>query len=64
LKTGFGNEWLKVGGVKIIADGAIAGRTAYLSKAEIEALMKPENYLGRTGEIITRTIKRAREIRG
>jgi len=31
LKTGFGNEWLKVGGVKIIADGAIAGRTAYLS---------------------------------
>ena len=32
LKTGFGNEWLKVGGVKIIADGAIAGRTAYLSQ--------------------------------
>lgn len=30
LKTGFGNEWLKVGGVKILADGAIAGRTAYL----------------------------------
>jgi predicted amidohydrolase YtcJ len=32
LKTGFGNEWLKVGGIKIIADGAIAGRTAYLSE--------------------------------
>ena len=32
LKTGFGNEWLKVGGVKIIADGAIAGRMAYLSE--------------------------------
>ena len=32
LKTGFGNEWLKVGGVKIFADGAIAGRTAYLSE--------------------------------
>ncbi len=31
LKTGFGNEWLKVGGIKIIADGAIAGRTAFLS---------------------------------
>lgn len=32
LKTGFGNDWLKVGGVKIFADGAIAGRTAYLSE--------------------------------
>ena len=32
LKTGFGNEWLKVGGLKIFADGAIAGRTAYLSE--------------------------------
>lgn len=32
LKTGFGDQWLKVGGIKIIADGAIAGRTAYLSK--------------------------------
>jgi predicted amidohydrolase YtcJ len=32
LKTGFGNEWLKAGGVKIIADGAIAGRTAFLSE--------------------------------
>jgi hypothetical protein len=30
LKTGFGNEWLKIGGVKILADGGIAGRTAYL----------------------------------
>jgi predicted amidohydrolase YtcJ len=32
LKTGFGNEWLKIGGIKILADGAIAGRTAYLSE--------------------------------
>jgi predicted amidohydrolase YtcJ len=32
LKTGFGNERLKIGGIKIIADGAIAGRTAYLSQ--------------------------------
>jgi len=32
LKAGFGNEWLKIGGIKIIADGAIAGRTAYLSE--------------------------------
>ena len=32
LRTGFGNEWLRVGGVKILADGGIAGRTAYLSE--------------------------------
>ncbi len=31
LQKGFGNEWLRAGGVKIIADGAIAGRTAYLA---------------------------------
>jgi len=35
LKTGFGNEWLRIGGVKILADGAIAGRTAYLSEPYI-----------------------------
>lgn len=32
LRTGFGDEWLRLGGVKILADGAIAGRTAYLSE--------------------------------
>jgi len=32
LRTGFGNEWLRIGGVKILADGGIAGRTAYLSE--------------------------------
>ena len=32
LADGFGNEWLRIGGVKILADGAIAGRTAYLSE--------------------------------
>jgi len=32
FRTGFGNEWLKIGGIKILADGAIAGRTAYLSE--------------------------------
>jgi hypothetical protein len=30
IKTGFGSEWLRLGGVKILADGGIAGRTAYL----------------------------------
>jgi predicted amidohydrolase YtcJ len=32
LYTGFGNERLRIGGVKLIADGAIAGRTAWLSR--------------------------------
>ncbi len=32
FRTGWGNDWLKLGGIKIIADGAIAGRTAYLSQ--------------------------------
>jgi adenylosuccinate lyase len=35
--------------------------TAYLSRVEIESLMKPENYLGHTGEIISRTLKYARQ---
>lgn len=32
IASGFGNEWLKIGGIKIFADGAFAGKTAYLSK--------------------------------
>ena len=31
IRTGFGNEMLRVGAIKIVGDGAIAGRTAYLS---------------------------------
>jgi predicted amidohydrolase YtcJ len=32
LRTGFGNEMLRIGGTKLYTDGAIAGRTARLSK--------------------------------
>jgi hypothetical protein len=32
VRTGFGNEMLRVGGIKYFADGAIAGRTAWLSE--------------------------------
>ena len=32
IKTGFGDELLRVGGIKMVADGAIATRTAYLSE--------------------------------
>ena len=31
IRTGFGNNQLKVGGIKMVSDGAIATRTAYLS---------------------------------
>jgi len=32
LRTGFGDEWLRIGGIKSFVDGAIAGRTAWLSE--------------------------------
>ena len=32
IKTGLGDELLRVGGIKMVADGAIATRTAYLSE--------------------------------
>jgi predicted amidohydrolase YtcJ len=30
LRTGFGNDWLRIGGVKIFADGALGPRTALM----------------------------------
>ena len=35
LKTGFGDDMLRLGGIKMVADGAIAARTAYLSEPYI-----------------------------
>jgi len=32
VRTGFGDALLRIGGVKLIADGAISGRTAWLSR--------------------------------
>jgi predicted amidohydrolase YtcJ len=32
LKTGFGDDRLRLGGIKMVADGAIASRTAYMSE--------------------------------
>ncbi|MEZ4644687.1 MAG: amidohydrolase [Chloroflexota bacterium] len=41
LRTGFGDEWLRIGGVKIFADGALGPRTAaMLAPYENE----PDNY--------------------
>jgi len=33
LRSGFGNEWLRIGGVKIFSDGALGARTAYMLEA-------------------------------
>ena len=30
LKTGFGDDWLKIGGIKLFADGALGSQTAYM----------------------------------
>ena len=35
LKTGLGDDMLRLGGIKMVADGAIAARTAYLSEPYI-----------------------------
>ena len=35
IKTGFGDDRLRLGGIKMVADGAIASRTAYLSEPYI-----------------------------
>ncbi|MBV9626227.1 MAG: amidohydrolase [Acidobacteria bacterium] len=43
IHTGFGDEWLRVGGVKQYADGSISERTAWLSKPYIGIA---NNYVG------------------
>jgi predicted amidohydrolase YtcJ len=43
LHTGFGDEWLRIGGVKQYADGSISERTAWLSQPYISI---PNNYAG------------------
>jgi predicted amidohydrolase YtcJ len=35
IRTGFGNEWVRVGGMKMVADGSISERTAWLSQSYI-----------------------------
>tara|TARA_Y100000758_G_scaffold37488_1_gene24488 strand:+ start:1081 stop:2676 length:1596 start_codon:yes stop_codon:yes gene_type:complete len=37
LKTGFGNDRLKIGGIKMVADGAIAARTALISGSYLDS---------------------------
>lgn len=41
IRTGFGNNWVKVGGMKLTCDGSISERTARLSQPYIG---KPDDY--------------------
>lgn len=43
IHTGFGDDWLRIGGVKQYADGSISERTAWLSKPYLDI---PNNYVG------------------
>ena len=41
IRTGFGNERLRIGAIKLMVDGAIAGRTAYVSEPYVGS---PDDY--------------------
>ena len=43
IHTGFGDDWVRIGGVKQYADGSISERTAWLSQPYIGI---PNNYTG------------------
>jgi predicted amidohydrolase YtcJ len=43
IHTGFGDEWVRIGGVKMYADGSISERTAWLSQPYLGI---PNNYVG------------------
>jgi predicted amidohydrolase YtcJ len=51
VRTGFGNEWIRVGAVKLLADGSISERTARLSEPyegrpnDYGIIVMPENEL-------------------
>ena len=41
IDTSFGDEWVRVGGMKIVADGSISERTGWLSRPY---LGRPSNF--------------------
>jgi predicted amidohydrolase YtcJ len=41
LRTGMGNEWIRIGGMKLVADGSISERTARLSQPYVG---RPSDY--------------------
>jgi predicted amidohydrolase YtcJ len=41
IHTGFGDEWVRIGGVKMFADGSISERTAWLSQPYIGIPFQP-----------------------
>jgi hypothetical protein len=55
IRTGFGDDWLRIGAVKVFADGSLIGRTAAMSSDYADA---PGNrgYLQADAEELTATI--------
>ncbi len=51
VKPGFGNDYLRIGGVKILMDGSLGGRTAYMYEAYDH---EPDNF-GQTVESLAFT---------
>jgi hypothetical protein len=60
IRTGFGNDLLRIGGIKFVADGAISGRTAYLSKPYIGST-DDRGILAMTQEELDEGARRAHE---
>lgn len=60
IRTGFGNDLLRIGGTKLYTDGAIAGRTARLSRPYVG---RPQDYgiLTITQEELDRRVLRAHQ---
>ena len=56
-KTGYGDEWVKIGGLKLVCDGSISERTARLSEPYIG---RPDYYgiiINNEDEIFEQAIK-------
>ena len=59
IHSGFGDEWVRIGGIKMFADGSISERTAWLSQPYKDI---PNNYVGlqlSTREQLYETARRA-----
>jgi hypothetical protein len=58
LRTGFGDDWLRLGPMKIFIDGSLAGRTAALTEPYDDGVLGPENsgYLAAEAGRLTQAI--------
>ena len=59
IRRGFGEEKLKINGIKILADGSLGARTAWLSKPYSDA--RTEGYPNISREVLETIVKEAHE---